>query len=357
MRCYGTIEAMRSNPPPYSDPFITQWEIPNPKDDRTRMYAIFDGIHEYMSMHARGRFNTCHEVLVSATYDPDDDIQGHPAFDIDMHPDEISVPNDWPSILETLIHQTISKQYPCFDDSISYVWMESKHAHKISRHLVLGNICFSSWRIQMKILVKDIAGPGAAEWVRKGIDAAIMRRCGSLRLPLNRKATPGSPLMVFLDPKHTFLDGIIQVHNETIYTIKNAHLLRVCDLLPEYRDQDDHIGSNMVAMQASHTTLESEDEDEMVTAFHALDQRYHTGLDTASISGAYLQLRRKVPGVCPISLKQHEHDNAVIFRKDTRIFYACHRGCTICIEGRTRKYIDITPYDALHKQDILARII
>lgn len=358
MRCYGTIESMKANPPPYGDPFITQWEIPNPKDSRTRMYAVFDGIREYLSMHARGRFNTCHEVLISATYDPDDDIQGHPAFDIDMHPDEIHVPDEWPSMLEELIYHTLSKQYPCFDSHISYVWMESKHPHKISRHLVLGNICFSSWHAQMRILVNDMIDSSAPIWVQKGIDTGILRRYGSLRLPLNRKVAPGSPLMVFMDTKHTFLDGIIQVHNDTLYTIKDAHPLRICDLSPDYRDQDvSHIRSTTIADHDSMPIIDTDDENEMVSAFHALDRRYHTGLDTASISGIYLQLRRQSPGMCPISLREHEHDNAIIFKKNSRIYYACHRGCSICIEGRTRKCIDITPYDTIHKQDMLARIL
>lgn len=83
MKFFSNLESIRAANLPYSDPFILQWEIPNPKDNRERMYIVFDGVQEYEKYMNAGRYKTCHEVFLSQTYNKDDEVTGHPAFDID----------------------------------------------------------------------------------------------------------------------------------------------------------------------------------------------------------------------------------------------------------------------------------
>lgn len=400
MKFYGSVESMRSHPPPYSDPFILQWEIPQPRDKVERKYVVFDGISEYLKYHTEGRYTTCHEVFLSQGYNADDDVYGHPAFDIDMKlPKEsepastakelyerVGLPEHWMDMLQEDILHILIRQYPAMKDIIlhahcigessigkediqglnPWIWMSSPSLEKVSKHLVVGRICFSMWRTQMKLLVKELLA--LKKSYTSAIDEGILRKLGSLRLPLNHKrhkyGNPSmnglpivekiSPTLVFDDPTHKFTDGVILIHDANMYTMKNGIVLTPSDLAPEYQQQLVNVYGIYQAPSLVGDTDDSthESDHELVSAFIRVDKLYHTGLKIGKLSGKYLPLIRKSPGTCPISGRKHDGDNAYIFKKEGRVFFACHRGCSIKIEERERKYIDITPWTGISCEDI-----
>lgn len=371
MKFYGSLDSVRANPPSYGDPFITQWEIPEPKDDRSRMYVVFDGIEEYLRYHSRNRYTTCHEVLLRLGNGSD--IPGHIAFDIDKKPSDHEsidtlLPPDWEQQLEQAILEILTRQYPQFEEKITstlsqrgrWVWMTSPSSKKISKHLVISGIVFSAWRAQMKLILSDLKkGVGnLPESILSALDDAIYRKDGSLRLPLNTKkpvkeeytAEDGTksirlyaPRLIFDNPSHTFLDGIIGIHDANMSKIEGAIMLTPSDLAPDYQPQCTYVPPSL----QENLTSESIDEENtglLTESFHTLDKKYSTGLRIGNLSGAYLTLLRSEAGKCPISRKVHESDNAYLFMKGGRVFFGCHRGCTITIGNITKKYIDVTSY-------------
>lgn len=394
MKFYGTVESMRTHPPAYSDPFILQWEIPAPKDGVERKYVVFDGITEYLKYHSQGRYNTCHEVFLSQTYNVNDDVYGHPAFDIDMKiskdssppstPDEIltivGLSPEWEKMLQEDIITILCKQYPTMEQDITrilspredtvynpWIWMTSPSLHKISKHLVISKVCFSMWRTQMKLLTKDLVALNRP--YSRAIDEGILRKLGSLRLPLNSKrhtygpvGSDGAPTiakishpLIFDDPSHKFTDGIVLIHDANMYTMENGIVLTPSDLSPEYQQ---HISNSYGIYQMPSLQSVEMDEcteeslDELINAFNRIDKLYQTGLVPGKKTSKYLSLVRKRSGTCPISGRVHDGDNAFVYMKNSKIFFSCHRGCSIKIAGTERKYIDITPWKGDSREDI-----
>ena len=401
MKFYGSVESMRNHPPSYSDPFILQWEIPNPRDGIERKYIVFDGVSEYWKMHSNNRYTTCHEVFISQAYNVDDDIAGHPAFDFDLKlpPDsppalsiddlyiQVGVPHDWTIMLQDDIISILCKQYPTMEDEIlrllsdtgrvlandngslfnPWVWMSSPSMIKLSKHLVISAICFAMWRTQMGLLVKELLTLDRP--YIKCIDEGILRRLGSLRLPLNHKRhihgepdmngiapiVKYSPILTFDDKGHKFTDGLILIHDANMYSMKNGVLLSPSDLAPEYQEQLSNVYGIYNApsvYQDDNSYGEDESDEELIIAFNKINRQYHTGLVPGRLKGKYLPLIRKEIGVCPVTSKKHGGDNAFCFKKDGKVYYKCHRGCSLNIGGFERKYIDITPWKGNNREDI-----
>lgn len=386
MKYYSTIESILSKSAMYSDPFILQWEIPNPKDNRDRMYVVFDGVKEYMNYLNNGRFTTCHEVLMSSS---SNDIHGHPAFDIDIKDKDfieynkyiknnnntISMLLTWESKLEKDIYNILSVQYPNHIGDIEFVWLTSTTSSKISKHLIIKNIVFTSWRAQMKILVhglkslysdnkldiyKDITSV-SEKVVIDCIDDGIMRKNGSLRLPLNTKkpiegyTLDTMPKLIFDNPKYTFLDGLIMIHEENKYTVLGATILSISELHSSLI-VDEVIPVPVVkgynSMIDNTSTELSMDDASISIAFDRLNKKYNTGLQIENINGSFVSLKRMCPGTCPISGKIHDSDNAYMYNNGDKIYFGCHRGCSITLDGKPRKTIDITPYSGHAATDI-----
>lgn len=371
---------MRNHPPQYSDPFIVQWEIPHPRDNIERKYVVFNGIAEYLSMHKNNRYTSCHEVFISSTYNPLDDIIAHPAFDLDLKlPKESNIPtslselqryvglsDDWKQMFQEDIIRILCKQYPAFKERISqlsdgWIWMTSPSLEKVSKHLVIRNICFSMWRAQMNILIDELLTLDRP--YVKAIDNAIIRKAGSLRLPLNHKKhiiendkiVKYSPTLIFDDPSHKFTDGLVCIHNDNMYTMEESIFLSPSDLHTDYQ-------SSVKITDEYHSFDNDDDEydlssdDDLLHAFITMDKRYKTGLTPGKISGRYLSLIRKREGQCPISGRSHTSDNAYIFSKNGKIFFGCHRGCSVTLNGYQKKCIDISLWKGKSSDD-MARLI
>lgn len=402
MKFYSNVDSMRTHPPSYSDPFILQWEIPQSRDGTERKYVVFDGVSEYLRMYSNNRYTSCHEVFISQAYNVDDEIAGHPAFDIDLklpkdEPSALStdelhmrlaLPSHWTQMLQEDIIYILCRQYPVMEDEIRrvlgelqksdilvsdngavynpWVWMSSLSLEKISKHLVIGSICFSMWRTQMNILVKELLTLDRP--YTSAIDEGILRRLGSLRLPLNHKRhTYGppditgipqiikySPILTFDDTSHRFTDGLVLIHDANMYTMKNGLLLSPSDLAPEYQHQLNTVYGiyNAPSIYQEPDDGDNESDEELISAFIRINKLYSTGLAPGNLSGKYLPLVRKTPGTCPISGRKHDGENAYIFKKGGKVFFACHRGCCIKIDGMERKYIDITPWKGSSREDI-----
>ncbi len=342
---------MKSNPPPYGDPFVVQWEIPNPRDQLERLYIVFNGIQEYRYCLDKGRYQTCHEVLIGPSYDTSDDIVGHPAFDLDLKVKDFDgilpmidgmaqFPDGWIYAFEQDLIQVFKAQYPSISwsmDMPAFVWLTSPSSIKASKHLIIQGITLITWRAQMKILIKGLRALLPPRPYLQALDEGIYRKFGSLRLPLNTKKSSTSRLL-FDNPKHRFEDGLIMIHNQIS---NNSRMLWASDLDPILQEED------ATLFMTKPKQIIKQDlalEAPMERAWAILEARYHTGLESTPIKGSYMALQRVHPGPCPISGRIHEHDNAYLFAKGPLIFYACHRGCSINIEGKEHKAIDITPH-------------
>lgn len=368
MRFYSTVEAMRFNSPPYGDPFILQWEIPNPRDDQERKYVVFDGIAEYLRYFKQGRYTTCHEVILNSNYDPKSEVAGHPAFDLDIKLDKnIQIPDKWQQDLQDDLLYVLKIQYPDADFNLQipdseWVWISSDNPTKISKHLILRSIVFSMWKSQMKILIdtlRNMQQKKSSQHIIDCIDSSITRNLGSLRLPLNSKKpveidghTYSYPLH-FDNPKHTFLDGIILLHDDTGYISRSSTYLTPSDLHEEYTQKYSiHVEKRISSIEQ----LDDESEDELVQCFYKLNKRIDTGLQVSGSSGGFLQLRRYQPGLCPISRRIHESDGAYMFKKGYNIMYGCHRGCRTKIGTIEYKYLNITPLPGNKAKEVALQI-
>lgn len=343
MRFYRTIESMLNRLPNYSDPFVLQWEIPEPRDECERLYIVFDGVEEYIRQFRRGRYNTCHECFIPIM---GTNIIGHPAFDIDMELQELNP--SWQEDLLKDIHRAMKVVFPDIDiDKLVPVWMTGTNPSKISRHLVISNIALTSWSEQMKAIVeviRDIRHPCSSRSVIEAIDDGIYRRHGSLRLPMNSKRpSPVTSIidghkvtemktypMLLDDPRHTILDGLVLIHEANMYTMNDAIILSIADMKDEY-----------VPVETIHEEEYEVDDSLAGEAFRRLNQRWDTGLSMGTGTGRFIPLNRMKPGKCPISNIEHESDNAYLLVTSTgRIMYGCHRGCKV--NGKS-KLMDITP--------------
>lgn len=328
----------------YQDPFLVQYEIPNPKDECTHLYIVFNGVSEYL----RSRYRTCHEVLISSNgWDKEEDVIGHPAFDLDIPLG--SVIGDWQKVLENDIIDTLCYLHPKKETEIretlsnrdNFVWMTSPNDKKISRHLTILNITFGQWRWTSSIFYRELMKK------HEYIDNMILRQAGSLRLPLNSKVG-GQPLF-FQNPEHDFIDGLILIHD--CNTEHVGVLLMPSDMDSSFLRIEDI----MERKSKRSTSIEEDiDEDQCTRCFNALDRQFNTGLVISGENNGFITLTRERSGTCPISGRVHDSLGAYIFTRDNKVYFGCYRKCCISIGGRERKCIDIT-IDDIKISDSIAR--
>ena len=338
MEFFRTFESLRAKPPKHQSPFVVQWEIPNPRDKCERMYIVFSSLTEYAKHRTLGKFDTCHEVFVDSSYDPNsDELYGHPAFDIDIHDLKYS-DNSWYNNFTSDVLTVLRYQYNSNITSLGkIVWMYSR-SDKVSRHLVLHGITFPMWRKQNKILIegmKSLPNLKSHPDIISAIDTGITRRLGSLRLPNNRKKDKDN-YMLFEDPTHKFKDGIVLIYDETKYTLEGTEFLFYERLRPELRSIPyvPPVGSE----QNYDLDIESDSNCHVVKVFTKFDKG-RSGLCIIKRNGVFFILKRVQPGKCPISGQVHESDNAYIVCVQDKILFGCHRGCTTSLHKR--KTIDI----------------
>lgn len=344
MRFYQSLISLQSNPPSYGDPFIVQWVIPDPTGEQERKYIVFDGVNEYLRHFIKGRYRTCHEVFISIGMK---DVTGHPAFDIDM--EDPDLPSSWQENLISNINTAMNILFPGIDIDVVPVWMTSKNPTKLSKHLTIRNVVFTSWAEQMKSLVKIIKSFSSNNKILDSIDEGIYRKNGSLRLPMNgKKPVNGRSYPLIMDDKnYTILDGLVLIYNANLYTLEGSHILGLSDMRDEYRPVE--------VSRQEDTTYSCPDMSIAGDAFSILDKRWDTGLSMSVDIGKFVQLRRNKPGKCPISSNIHESDNAYLLTTHTgKVLFGCHRGCKMANGSRT---IDITAYGtSTEENDIMARI-
>lgn len=347
MRFYRSLHALDLHPPSYSDPFIVQWVIPDPVDERERMFIVFNGVEEYMRHYMKGRYRTCHELFTSINGNA---LMGHPSFDIDMTG---TPPPSWQEDLIWDIKmaiETVAPSVPIPD--LVPVWMTSKNPSKLSKHLTIRNVALTSWRLQMKAIVRVLkSSPTRSHpMVIEAIDDGIYRTNGSLRLPLNGKPSDGkivSPL-VMDDPTHSFLDGLVLIYEANLHTMKGATIIGPSDMRDEYRPvKESHLDDDDVEYDGSIVT----------EAFKFIDKIWGTGLTIGHVGGRFVPLKRERPGRCPISRVTHDSDNAyILIRNDGSIMFGCHRGCKL----KGKKLININTHndgvDRVLMPIILARL-
>ena len=328
MRVFPNLNFLKWSSISYIDPFIVQREH---DQDNIRDYLVFDGVDEYLSSTER----SCHEVFI-AGLSPDSDVMAHPAFDIDMKLDKAY--QGWESDFEQDVRKAMKSIFPCLDtDTLEFVWLISATSGKVSRHIVVQGVTFQTWRYTMTVLIKQLSSWGHA------VDAAIYRKKGSLRLPLNRKKGKDSPILTFRDSHHTFKDGLVMIYNYNAPTISN--LLSKDDMEIHDDSIDQVIGIDIDADEIYDQEDDLEANASLAKrAFQRIDKMYDTGLVMKkSDSGSFITLVREKPGKCPLSRTVHDSENGYLNIKDNKVLMGCHRKCTITYGGKPRKVRDITP--------------
>lgn len=363
-----SFDQLRLKHPSYEDPFIVQWEIPNPREGgAARMYGVFDGIGSYISYLTKGRYNTCHEVFVSSSFNVSEEFMGRPVFDIDIHLGEGEVlPPNWTILLQMDIEYVLGIQYPevqmstylsGYTKSNPWVWMTSKSIGKISKHLVLGTIAFATWRSQMKLLLAGLKGlkdKKSPDVVIAALDDAITRKLGSLRLPMNSKVSNLNAPITFDDSTHTFVDGIVMMHSEVRCSLSGGKVLTFDDLSPEYQPKYIYVPPSLDISHADEgTDMDESEMNRYIAIFEKLNKLYSCNLVVAKVSGSIVHLKRTAPGKCLISGKVHDSDNAYLFTKGSYVYYACHRGCKAQFGGNERGCIRITDPSLDIKESII----
>jgi hypothetical protein len=158
---------------------------------------------------------------------------------------------------------------------------------------------------------------------------------------------------MFDNPNHRFRDGLVLIHEANMYTLKGGVILTVSELAPEYHDQCTYVPPSVMSID-THTYESVGDENLMINALNLLNKFYDTGLDAGIMNGSLLPLHRKYEGTCPISRRLHESDNGFLFMKGGKVFFSCHRGCTVTINNEVKKAIDVTPYSKDDNEIVLA---
>lgn len=351
MKFFSTLHGLSTWKCTYDDPFLVQYEIVEPKDDRTRMYIVFDGVDEYKKR--MNYYNTCHECFINSDgWNKEDDVQGHPAFDIDAEIGTLSI--DWRDTFIRDLTSVLITMFPSKkDDIISHlipsniVWMRSLTDEKVSYHLVMNGITFSKWRWASTIMYRLLREKGHTY-----IDDGIVRVAGSLRMVFNYKVKDKERVKaIIFEDDHQFEESLVLIHEANIHTVGTF-------LMSDDVDRSLLTIRDMIGGSSTHTIDEDIDDDLISLAFSNIDRQYDTGLTIGSTQNGYISLDRVRPGTCPISMRAHDRVGAYIFTKtiddEVRVYFGCHRRCTTKYGGYDKYSIDITPHHPISHSSIIA---
>ena len=315
-----------------------------------------------------GRFMHAHEVIWDRY--TQDKQQGRLMFDFDfddawygckpkfVHP-------NFQKDIEVLVVKVFQTYYQDVDcGRFIFVWLISDVDAKWSKHLIVKHAYFSDdWKTQSQVFYNLMLGLaevdgffkkyGCAVPTEKLFDAqvarsnATMRMLGSTKIATEKKPNP-KPLKLESPLDATFFDTLVQLYRRCD-VVAEQHIGQVClrkDFL--HREQDKLMNGNKFFKQAYKTLdydvdrLQYEldtrllDGGEINVAFRIFEHHYcsemHVAAQTSfrvkSSKGSLITLERVNPGLCLLSERMHEAENAFLtVRADGSVYFHCFRGC------------------------------
>lgn len=366
----------------------------------TRRFLTFKNVTTYiqsMDVH-----ENCHELVIPHSHGNNDMTPciGRLVFDFDIGGKKPSdLPSYFSSSLESLVLGILIDLYTGVDtDKVFFVWLDCDNPKKISMHLVVKGVVFSSdWVSQLKLFYYQMAKRiresegNEWDWIPDGgkskpenlIDLQLARKSASLRMPLNSKIG-GNPLKFREPDRFSFLDGLICLYDrqdikneqriyddqskEDLLSYTLAHKKQLvqttANKLEEIEkrwgcgENDDNVPYPLTLTDKEDRDREDEipkhpkyklTQEDYIDAYE-LFHRYNDPNNAFSMGGCigpFIELVRRKPSNCIISCKDHESLDAYLYihPKSRDVYFACRKvACTV--NGKKFKLI------SSHKQKI-----
>lgn len=303
-----------------------------------KYYGIMPNFNTFIEN--RSKFPNCHEILISHEklnkYDWINN--GRLVFDFDITGNNMNnVPNDFIEQVEETIMEVISDNYKFLDfDILDFVWSSSNNPAKFSKHLTIKNLCFKDWIKMGKDFYKwfSYRWDSKYDWIPSSelIDSQIIRRNASLRMVGSCKLGKNN-ILTLDDDNFTLADSLIRVYDRNDRKKEQYVSYDNYIEMPE-EEEDKH---DKPRKNKNHKSNNGIDElfyeqkiyDIAIETFKDYDK--NNVFDIGYIKGKFITLLRKSPGICFISNKEHENENAYLIISESKrgyyINFGCYRGC------------------------------
>lgn len=368
-RVYYTLQhaqQYKSKTRPY--PFIVAHECHEEYFDRTlndtrvrtRVFYAFDDVDQFLER--RSSFPHSHEVVYNRFSEKQ---QGRLVFDFDFDKAWFGVKprfvcDNFESMIEKLVLDTFQRFYSNVDTSkFVFVWLVSDVIDKWSKHLIVKNAFFADdWKIQTQCFYQLMLGmvhennPFAPDLAAKDlIDSQVARVNATMRMWGSSKMKNGKVLELERPEGISFYDSMIQLYRrqdiqveQHIYSdqLDKKHLDQMFYDNPQtlmnnvfYKTACDVVHIDVTKAINEYSSVELSDE-EIQRAFQAFELYFckaynakeQTCFGIKSVMGSLINLERKYPGVCLLSGKNHDNENAYLtITPDKSVYFYCRRGC------------------------------
>lgn len=312
--------------------FIIANEILNKSGNVIRYYTLFPSFNSFLKN--RIKYEHCHEIIVD-NIQKDQDKFGRLVFDFDIKPDGkkfsssmLKQLKNFKNQIENTIFEVIDRYCINIDTTnIEFIWSQTQHLQKFSRHLTVKNLYFNDWIILSKIFYNlfNIIWDEKYHWINSKdlIDIQIIRKHASLRMVGSSKI--GGNVLVFDNENHKLVDSLIRIYNkkkEQIITINNF----INNVFINVIEKPIFKFSNHVIEEPIFDIIIYQKAFELYNSFDI--DIFRMG----SINGSFLTLLRNKPYRCLLSNKIHYHENSfcTISYHDNKyiVKFGCFRFCS-----------------------------
>lgn len=324
---------------------------------RTREYFAFDDVGQYLA--ARLAFPHAHEVI----YPRGGAQEGRLIFDFDVEERHYRgvgaksgdfVAPSFQQDVERCVKDTFRRYYTGVDLSrLRFVWLQTPHAHKYSRHLIVNGALFSTdWVLQSQTfyplfkLVAHRSGLFSYMPIDRLVDTQVSRANATFRMawcskldgpamqPVRPRWDDGTPVTVY--------DTLVQVHRpdearaEQRITDGALAIDRVLALVSGLADAGGDPTERLIVrsvpqlkrsleeMERKENAASLELTQECVECLEALGGCY----EVRSVCEGRITLDRTEPGECPISGREHEREGGyVTVAPSGDAYFHCFRKC------------------------------
>lgn len=327
--CYSIEEAVNV-PTESKTVFILSNErkLANPTTKRAfgMYYVVFDRFKDFLNN--RHEYPHCHEILVDHVNNRPN-IGGRLVFDFDI---KVAIPDDFKDQIEETIIETIETNYNDVDiEMIEFVWSNTVHPHKVSKHLTIKHFYFENWRHMSRVFYKYFCDiwDSKDKWIASKdlIDFQVIRKSASLRMVGSKKI--GGNILTMDDPNHTLTDSLIRIyfrnHLDSEQIIRYNHFkqnilteeMKVVSAHHNYA-VDPYCFNEAPAFKVSLYKK----------FFDMIDQLNPGVFKPGKIKGKKLSLMRTREAPCLLSKVIHENENAyIILSKENNGNMHCRYGC------------------------------
>lgn len=313
-----------------------------------RFFTVLPSFHYFTKN--KTTYPHAHEILVDHC-NCSADTSGRLVFDFDIKQADINnqvllvdfvedwkelVPVDFNQQIEQTVRKTLDTFYTNIDShKCVFIWSYCENDHKISKHLTVKHCYFVHWIEMARTFYRCFCKlwDETYKWIKSSqlIDMQIVRKRASLRMVGCSKIN-GNPLLLENTTYH-WTDTLIRIYQTSEKKIEqhiDKHNVKQEAFFDGIPTPVKHtvkpikpIAVHVVAGNYPITVYQ-----------HVFNQYKIIDPDTFSMGkceGKYLSLLRIKPGICLLSHKTHENDNAflVINTKNQcyQVYFGCYRFC------------------------------